>query len=150
MPGAGAITADSQRGEDGDDPEQAVAHPLNIAEARDFVVRRSTIGRTTDAVLENRPVKLTLDQVRHVAKLARLKLTPEEELKHQQQLSQVLEAFEALSKIDTTDVPPTYHVNLEHTTLREDVVETPLTVDEALANAPQRVGDSFGVPKVIE
>jgi aspartyl-tRNA(Asn)/glutamyl-tRNA(Gln) amidotransferase subunit C len=95
-------------------------------------------------------VKLTLEQVRHVAKLARLKLTAEEELQHQQQLSQVLDAFEALSKIDTADVPPTYHVNLEHTTLREDVVETPLTADEALANAPQRVGDSFGVPKVIE
>jgi aspartyl-tRNA(Asn)/glutamyl-tRNA(Gln) amidotransferase subunit C len=95
-------------------------------------------------------VKLTLEQVRHVAKLARLKLTPEEELKHQQQLSQVLDAFEALSKIDTSEVLPTYHVNLEHTTLREDVAETPLTVDEALANAPQRSGYSFGVPKVIE
>ncbi len=95
-------------------------------------------------------MKLTLEQVRHVAKLARLKLSPEEELKHQQQLSQVLDAFEALSKVDTSDVPPTYHVNLEHTTLREDAAEAPLTVDEALANAPQRSGDSFAVPKVIE
>ncbi len=95
-------------------------------------------------------MKLTLDQVRHVARLARLKLTPEEELKHQQQLSQVLDAFEALSKLDTADVAPTYHVNLEHTTLREDEAQPPLAVDEALANAPQRSGDSFVVPKVIE
>jgi len=95
-------------------------------------------------------MKLTPEQVAHVAKLARLELTAEEALKHQQQLSQVLEAFEALSKLDTTQVLPTYHVNLEHTTLRDDVAEPALSVDDALANAPERSGDSFEVPKVIE
>jgi aspartyl-tRNA(Asn)/glutamyl-tRNA(Gln) amidotransferase subunit C len=95
-------------------------------------------------------VKLTEEQVRHVANLARLTLTPEEEVKHQGQLSQVLDAFEALSKLDTSQVLPTYHVNLEHTTLREDAAEPALSIDEALANAPARSGDSFEVPKVIE
>ena len=95
-------------------------------------------------------MKLSLEQVRHVAKLARLSLSPDEELRHQAQLSQVLEAFEALSTLDTAGVEPTDHVNLEPTVLRADQPQRPLTVDEALANAPERSGASFLVPRVIE
>ncbi len=95
-------------------------------------------------------MKLTLEQVHHVAKLARLHLTEAEERAHQAQLQQVLDAFQALEALDTKDVPPTHHVNLEPTELRDDVPEAPLPVEQALANAPERAGTSFAVPKVIE
>ena len=87
-----------------------------------------------------------------MARLARLTLTDEEEQAYRAQLSQVLDAFEALKGLDAEleGVEPTHHVNLEPTVLREDEPEPALTVDEALLNAPEREGSSFAVPKVIE
>lgn len=93
---------------------------------------------------------LTLDQVRHVAKLARLSLSPEEEQKTLGQLQQILDAVKTLEAVDTKDVPPTYQVNLEGGFLRPDVPKPPLPVDEALKNAPKKVGDHFAVPRIIE
>ena len=93
---------------------------------------------------------LTLAEVRHVAKLARLALTAEEEQKTLGQLQQILDAVKMLEEVDTSGVAPTYQVNLEGGFVRPDVAVTPLTVDEALKNAPQRVGPHFAVPKIIE
>ncbi len=95
-------------------------------------------------------MKLTEEQVRHVARLARLSLSGEEERQHRAQLSQVLDAFEALGGLALEGVEPTHHVNLEPTVLREDEPEPALPVEQALANAPEREGESFAVPKVIE
>lgn len=94
-------------------------------------------------------MKLDLAQVRHVARLARLALTPEEETRYAAQLSAVLEAMEALQSVDTTGVEPTAFT---HATLpaRSDEVKGELTPEVALANAPQKVGTSFAIPKVIE
>ena len=92
---------------------------------------------------------LTLEQVRHVAELARLALSPEEERKLQQQLSAILDAADQLNQVDTSDVPPTWHAS-DPGALREDRVEPSLSTEDALANAPDRVGTSFAVPKVIE
>ena len=93
---------------------------------------------------------LTLEQVRHVAKLARLQLTPAEEEKTLGQLQQILEAIATLEQLDTTGVAPTYQVNLAAPFTRPDEVQPSLGVEGALANAPQRVGDHFAVPKIIE
>ena len=93
---------------------------------------------------------LTLEQVRHVAKLARLELSAEEELKTLGQLQQVLDAVATLEELDTSAVPPTYQVNQVTGFVRPDEVTPPLEVDAALANAPQRVGGHFAVPKIIE
>ncbi len=93
---------------------------------------------------------LTLDQVRHVAKLARLQLSADEEQKTLGQLQQILDAVATLESLDTTGVEPTYQVNLTTGFTRVDEVEAPLSVDQALANAPQRVGSHFAVPKIIE
>ena len=93
---------------------------------------------------------LTLGQVQHVAKLARLQLSPEEEQRTLGQLQQILDAIATLEKLDTTGVEPTYQVNLEAGFTRPDVVEAALGVERALANAPQAVGSHFAVPKTVE
>ena len=82
-------------------------------------------------------MKLTLEQVRHVAALARLSLTPEEEQRYQTQLSAVLEAVEQLRELDTTNVPPTSHATLIEANLREDKAEARLPIEAALRNAPR-------------
>lgn len=95
-------------------------------------------------------MKLSLEQVRHVAKLSRLQLTPAEEEQYRAELQAVLDAFGELDALSLQDVPPTAQVNLTAAPLRKDVPVEPLPVDKALANAPDRVGTSFAVPKVIE
>ena len=95
-------------------------------------------------------MKLTLDQVRHVATLARLALTPEEEERMRVQLSAILDAVETLSAVDTSGVPPTSYVLPVAQHARPDVLEPHLGPERALANAPQRQGTSFVIPKVIE
>jgi aspartyl-tRNA(Asn)/glutamyl-tRNA(Gln) amidotransferase subunit C len=95
-------------------------------------------------------MKIDADQVRHVAHLARLKLTDEEVERFAGQLSAILDYVEQLNEVDTTDVPPTAHALPIHNVLRDDVAQPSLTPDEALANAPQREGDYFALPKVLE
>lgn len=95
-------------------------------------------------------MKLTIEQVRHVANLARLALTPDEELQFQQQLSAILEAVDELSALDTSGVPPTAHLAGGAPLFRPDEPGGMLTTDQALANAPRRVGTSFAIPRVIE
>ena len=95
-------------------------------------------------------MKLSLEQVRHVAALSRLALTPDEEQQYVEQLQAVLDAAAELDTLDLKDVPPTAQVNLTDSPLRKDVPQPALGVEKALANAPDRVGSSFGVPKVIE
>ena len=95
-------------------------------------------------------MKLSLEQVRHVAQLARLALTPEEELRYQEQLSAILDAMEQLNALDTRDVEPTSHASFGESVLREDRVKPSLGAEVAVANAPARVGTSFAVPKILE
>ena len=95
-------------------------------------------------------MKLTVEQVRHVATLARLSLTPEEEERYAGQLSAVLEAVALLEELDVSGVEPTSHATLTSSLLREDVTRPSLPPEKALANAPARVGTSFAVPKILE
>lgn len=88
--------------------------------------------------------------VRYVAQLARLNLTPAEIETFQAQLSQVLQYVDKLSEVDVSTVEPTAHANPMSDVLRNDVAQTSLTVGEALANAPRQANDLFIVPKVIE
>lgn len=88
--------------------------------------------------------------VRHIALLARLKPTDDEVRRFSEQLSAILAYMDQLNEVDTTDVPPTAHALPVHNVFRNDEPHTPLTPDEALANAPQRDGSFFAVPKVLE
>ena len=93
---------------------------------------------------------LSLEEVRHVASLARLSLSAEEEERYRHQLSAILEAMEQLKAVNTDQVEPTSHAIAVEGTLREDVVVPSMDPEKALANAPARVGTSFAVPKIIE
>lgn len=95
-------------------------------------------------------MKLSREQVHQVATLAHLALTPEEEAKMQEQLSAILEAVETLRELDTSSVEPTSHATAASGSWREDSVQPSLSVDQALANAPARVGSSFAVPRILE
>lgn len=94
-------------------------------------------------------MKLSPEQVKHVAKLARLELAAEDEARLEGDLSRILEAFEALSQVDTAGVPPTARV-FAASAVREDVVAGELGTEKALANAPQKHGTSFAVPKFLD
>jgi aspartyl-tRNA(Asn)/glutamyl-tRNA(Gln) amidotransferase subunit C len=66
------------------------------------------------------------------------------------QLGGILEYVKKLDELDTSDVPPTYHVLDLVNVTREDAVRPSLPVDEALANAPDRAEGFYRVPKIIE
>ena len=94
--------------------------------------------------------KITLEQVRHVALLARLRLSADEETRLQADMSSMLGYVEKLNELDTTNVPPTAQVGELGTPMRDDVVTNHPEPDAMLANAPVRQGDFFKVPKIIE
>jgi aspartyl-tRNA(Asn)/glutamyl-tRNA(Gln) amidotransferase subunit C len=93
---------------------------------------------------------LDRDQVHHIALLARLQLTEEEEETFTRQLTHILEHFERLDAVDTGDVAPTAHVVDMAPAYREDVVTNPAAPEELRTNAPARDGNFFKVPKIIE
>lgn len=83
-------------------------------------------------------MKLTKDQVKHVAKLANLPITQEEEEKYSEQLSNILEYIDQLNSVDTSGVEPTFNVSGQETVLREDKSQNGLSQDEVLLNAPAK------------
>jgi len=95
-------------------------------------------------------VALTTDEVRHIANLARVALSDAEVERFREQLSSILEHFETLTQIDTTDVPPTAQtlelVNVE----RPDEPRPSATTDEVLLNAPRRDGPYLRVRAVLD
>lgn len=95
-------------------------------------------------------MRLTPEEVEHVALLGRLKLTEEERARFTTQLNSILEYFEQLQQIDTAGVPPMSHAVALTNVLREDEPQPSLTPEEALQNAPDREDDFFRVPRVIE
>jgi len=95
-------------------------------------------------------VALTRSQVEHVAKLARLALSEAEIEAFTPQMSRILEHVESLSKLDTSNVPPTYHVVALQNVLREDQPHTSLERETVLAQAPDSAAGCFKVPKITE
>jgi aspartyl-tRNA(Asn)/glutamyl-tRNA(Gln) amidotransferase subunit C len=98
-------------------------------------------------------VKITEKEVRYVADLANLKLTDAEVLRLRADLDGILAHFDTLNEADTTGVEPMAQVLFQTdpaATLREDIPETPLGNQAALANAPLAGAGCFKVPKVIE
>lgn len=95
-------------------------------------------------------MKLSRDEVLHIARLARLGLTEAELDKFAEQLSGILEHFEVLQGVDTTDVPPTAQpIPLQNVMSRDEVAPS-LAPDDVLDNAPRREGDCFRVRAVLE
>ena len=92
---------------------------------------------------------ITRKDVRHIASLARLEFTPEEEAELAREMSAILGYMETLSELDTDEVEPMTHVLDLKGVVREDVAEAGIGVEDALRNAPDTSGDYFRVPKVI-
>ena len=94
----------------------------------------------------------TLDEaaVRHVARLARLKITDAEAALFASQLSKVLEYVEQLNELDTSNVLPTAHPLPVSNVFRADAIRPTWTADQALHNAPDRHDGFFRVPKVLD
>ncbi len=96
------------------------------------------------------PAKIDPDQVRRIARLARINLTTDELKEFAGQLSDILNYVDQLNELDTEGVEPTTHPLKISNVFRQDQIGESLSNDQALANAPQRHGDFFAVPKVLE
>jgi aspartyl-tRNA(Asn)/glutamyl-tRNA(Gln) amidotransferase subunit C len=94
--------------------------------------------------------KINLDQVRHIALLARLELTAEEEQRMLGDLEQMLEYVDKLNQLETTAVEPTAQVGDLGAAMRDDVVANCDDPASILANAPEAREQMFKVPKIIE
>lgn len=93
-------------------------------------------------------MRLSIDQVKKVAKLASLTLNPKEEEKFSVQLSKILGYIEELNSVDTSSVRPTFNVVSKENVLREDIEETGLSQEEALSNATVKT-EGFFVSKGV-
>lgn len=92
------------------------------------------------------------DKVRYVARLARIKLTDEEVSLFSRQLDGILGYVDKLNeKLDMQkQTPPMSHPDVAYNSFREDIAKPSLTPEKALSNAPQKKGDFFKVPRIIE
>jgi aspartyl-tRNA(Asn)/glutamyl-tRNA(Gln) amidotransferase subunit C len=88
--------------------------------------------------------------VKYVAHLARLELTPEEEEKFGEQLSHVLGYVEKLKELDVTNVEPTAHAMPRINVTRADATRPSLPHADAMRNAPAQANGLFVVPKIVE
>ncbi len=92
---------------------------------------------------------IDIDLVRHIGKLSRIELTDEQLQTFSQQLGAILGYFDKLQELNTDNIEPMAHAVEIHNVLAADEPAASLKPDEALANAPERDGNFFKVPKVI-
>ena len=93
---------------------------------------------------------LSREEVIHIARLARVGITDEEIERFRDQLSHILENFELLKRVDTSNVPPTTQPNPLSTIVKEDAVKPSMDHEEVLANAPARHDEFFKIRPVLE
>lgn len=93
---------------------------------------------------------ITPQVVKYVAELARIKITEEEIEFLKEQLGRILEYINSLKEVNTDEVEPTRGVFFQENRLREDIPCKKDIFKEILKNAPQKEGNYFKIPKVIE
>ncbi len=91
---------------------------------------------------------ITIKDVEHVAKLARLELTEEEKELYTKQLGDVLKYVDQMNEVDTSNVKPMAQVVDMVNVMREDFVHYEQTKEELMANAPEKENGFFKVPKI--
>ena len=94
-------------------------------------------------------MKITIDEIKHVADLARLTFSEEELQSFFKQLNDILTYVDKLGELDTAGVEPTFHAIELDTPYKSDEVHQVITKEESLSNAPEREEDFFVVPRVI-
>lgn len=95
-------------------------------------------------------MSITNQDVQHVAKLARLNLSAEEEQMFTEQLNAILQYAEKLNELDTDGIEPTTHVLPVSNVMREDVKRESLPIEKVMLNAPEEEDGQFKVPAVLE
>lgn len=93
---------------------------------------------------------LTIDEVEHIAQLARLELSAEQKSLYREQLSNILDYIAKLSELDTASIPPTAGGGLARMELRSDQSSPGLSTQALLSNAPESEDDQFKIPPVFE
>lgn len=94
--------------------------------------------------------RISLKDVEHVARLARLELSASEKERMRKELDGILSYIDKLRALDTRGVEPTSHAVPLTNVMRDDIEVPSLPQDEMLANAPDRHGELFRVPKIIQ
>jgi len=94
-------------------------------------------------------MELSHDEVRRIAELAKLDLTDEEVGLYAGQLSHILQYFQRLQAVDTSQIPPTASVLPLKNVFRPDVAVPPISATQAVANAPDKEDDQFRVNAVL-
>lgn len=95
-------------------------------------------------------MSLTTEEVRHIARLARLALSDEEVERYREQLSGILDHFQVLNDIDTSDVPPTAQSLEQSNVTRPDELRPSLPTEAVLANAPRTEDGYLRVRAVLD
>jgi len=93
---------------------------------------------------------ISIAEVEHVAHLARLALSPEEQQRFTEQLNAILAYMDQLNDVPTDDVEPTSHVLDLVNVFRDDTARQLISVEEALQNAPESTHQYFVVPRIVE
>lgn len=94
-------------------------------------------------------MKISSEDVKHVAKLARLIISEDDIQLFTSQLNQILTYVDKLNELDTTRVKPTHHSLAITNAFREDIVKPSIPNEKSLANAPAKTNGTFIVPRVI-
>jgi len=95
-------------------------------------------------------MKITKEQIQHIAVLSRLNLSEEEKDLFGSQLSSILDYMDQLNELDTRETEPTSHVLSLSNVMRDDILASSLPGEEALKNAPSHSENFYRVPKIIE
>ena len=95
-------------------------------------------------------MRITTEEVRHIAILARVGMTDDEVERMRDQMSNILEQFDVLSQVDTSGVESTGSLTGHQTVMRDDRVGASADRDDLLSNAPRRQGDLIRVRAVLE
>ena len=94
--------------------------------------------------------KITIEEVKHIAKLSKLNI-PDNELKYYlSEMDKMINHFNILSKVDTSDVQPMTHVNTMTNVYRQDEPKDSLTTKDALKNSSETFGHFIKIPKIID
>jgi len=92
--------------------------------------------------------RVSVEEVKHIAELAHIELTKEEEALFTEQFNRILEYFSKIDEVDTENVPPTYHViNLVNVYREDEIQESPIR--DPLRNAPKREDGFFKSPRIV-
>jgi aspartyl-tRNA(Asn)/glutamyl-tRNA(Gln) amidotransferase subunit C len=95
-------------------------------------------------------LKISKEEIEHIAVLARLSLSEEEKDLFGSQLSSILDYMEKLNELDTKGIEPTSHVLSLSNVMRDDISRPSIPKEDALMNAPDHTEKFFRVPKIIE